>query len=247
MIAQTDYIGSPGHLGSVRDAIKAVREGVSLRIARTRRRFNHESSIPCRGTSPRHRHCHTVSFSREHTLGRSRSIPICWRPPTSSSTSRSMCSTSTTAPVSRRTRSRERVGQGAMQVNGAAARLVQRGDTIIVVSYGHYDRVELEHYEPRVVHVEAHTNRIISVDDAVATLLTSEAVPAGTASSGWASGRQPAVREETRCQVIPAAARQPRVGRSARFRSVPPSRFPPAHPRPARPASMCRPIQGVCR
>jgi aspartate 1-decarboxylase len=63
-------------------------------------------------------------------------------------------------------------GSGAMQINGAAARLVHSGDTIIVVSYAHYDETELEHYEPRVVHVEAQTNRIITVDDAVATLLT---------------------------------------------------------------------------
>ena len=42
MIAQTDYIGSPGHLGSVRDADQGDAKGVSLRIARTRRRFNHE-------------------------------------------------------------------------------------------------------------------------------------------------------------------------------------------------------------
>ena len=57
-------------------------------------------------------------------------------------------------------------GSGDIKVNGAAARLVHRGDTIIVISYGQYDRAELEHYEPRVVHVEAHTNRIITVDDA---------------------------------------------------------------------------------
>ncbi len=62
-------------------------------------------------------------------------------------------------------------GSGAMKVNGAAARLVHRGDTIIVISYGQYDKAEMERYEPRVVHVEANTNRIITVDDAVATLL----------------------------------------------------------------------------
>ncbi len=66
-------------------------------------------------------------------------------------------------------------GSGTMQINGAAARLVHTGDTIIVISYGQYDRVELEHYEPRVVHVEARTNRIITVDDAVATLLSEPA------------------------------------------------------------------------
>jgi aspartate 1-decarboxylase len=63
-------------------------------------------------------------------------------------------------------------GSGAMCVNGAAARLVHRGDTIIVISYGFYDEVDLERYEPRVVHVEAHTNRIITVDEQVATLLS---------------------------------------------------------------------------
>src|SRR5512135_1193210 len=63
-------------------------------------------------------------------------------------------------------------GSGEMKVNGAAARLVHHGDTIIVISYAQYDRVEMEHYAPRVVHVEAGTNDIIEVDSEVATLLT---------------------------------------------------------------------------
>jgi aspartate 1-decarboxylase len=63
-------------------------------------------------------------------------------------------------------------GSGDMKVNGAAARLVHRGDTIIVISYAQYTKEEMEHYKPRVVHVDAPTNRIITVDDAVATLLT---------------------------------------------------------------------------
>ena len=63
-------------------------------------------------------------------------------------------------------------GSGEMKVNGAAARLVHTGDTIIVVSYANYDEAELETYEPKVVHVEKDTNRIITVDDAVAELLT---------------------------------------------------------------------------
>ncbi|HKH79169.1 MAG TPA: aspartate 1-decarboxylase [Solirubrobacteraceae bacterium] len=63
-------------------------------------------------------------------------------------------------------------GSGDMRVNGAAARLVHRGDTIIVVSYGSYEEAELERYEPRVVHVEADTNRIITIDEQVATLLS---------------------------------------------------------------------------
>jgi aspartate 1-decarboxylase len=61
-------------------------------------------------------------------------------------------------------------GSGEMKVNGAAARLVHHGDTIIVISYAQYDRTEMEHYEPRVVHVDA-CNRIVTVDREVATLL----------------------------------------------------------------------------
>ena len=62
-------------------------------------------------------------------------------------------------------------GSGDMKVNGAAARLVHRGDTIIVISYAQYSREEMEHYEPRVVHVDA-CNRIVTVDREVATLLS---------------------------------------------------------------------------
>ncbi len=63
-------------------------------------------------------------------------------------------------------------GSGQIKINGAAARLVHTGDTVILISYGQYNKADMEHYEPRVVHVEAQTNRIISVDDAVSTLLT---------------------------------------------------------------------------
>src|SRR3954454_13160189 len=63
-------------------------------------------------------------------------------------------------------------GSGDMKVNGAAARLVHRGDTIIVISYAQYHEADLERSEPRVVHVAQDTNTIIDVDAAVATLLT---------------------------------------------------------------------------
>ena len=62
-------------------------------------------------------------------------------------------------------------GSGEIKVNGAAARLVHTGDTIIVISYGSYDRRDLESYEPKVVHVNAE-NEIVTVDDAVAELLS---------------------------------------------------------------------------
>jgi len=76
-------------------------------------------------------------------------------------------------------------GAGQICVNGAAARLVQRGDTIIVISYAQYDEAELEQHSPRVVHIETATNRIVCVDDQVATLLTQE--PAGAGSTGNAA------------------------------------------------------------
>jgi aspartate 1-decarboxylase len=43
---------------------------------------------------------------------------------------------------------------------------------IAVISYGSYEEADLERYEPRVVHVEAETNRIITIDEQVATLLS---------------------------------------------------------------------------
>jgi aspartate 1-decarboxylase len=62
-------------------------------------------------------------------------------------------------------------GSREIKVNGAAARLVHTGDTVIVVSYAEYDEAELERYEPKVVHVTAE-NEIVTVDDAVAELLS---------------------------------------------------------------------------
>jgi aspartate 1-decarboxylase len=53
-----------------------------------------------------------------------------------------------------------RPGSGDMCLNGAAARLVSPGDRVIVISYADYDRGELEHHEPVVVHVDAANRRI---------------------------------------------------------------------------------------
>jgi aspartate 1-decarboxylase len=66
-------------------------------------------------------------------------------------------------------------GSGEMKVNGAAARLVNRGDTIIVISYGSYDLADLTQYIPRVVHVGAN-NEIRNIDSEVATLLGASTV-----------------------------------------------------------------------
>jgi aspartate 1-decarboxylase len=60
-------------------------------------------------------------------------------------------------------------GSGEVTVNGAAARLVHEGDTVILISYATYDADELQTYQPKVVHVNS-SNRIIRVDSAVAEL-----------------------------------------------------------------------------
>jgi aspartate 1-decarboxylase len=62
-------------------------------------------------------------------------------------------------------------GSREMKVNGAAARLVHQGDTIIVISYASYDEAELDEYVPRVVHVTSD-NEILAVDHEPAALLT---------------------------------------------------------------------------
>jgi aspartate 1-decarboxylase len=66
-------------------------------------------------------------------------------------------------------------GSGMVQVNGAAARLVAKGDKVIVVSYADYNEAELEDYEPVVVHVDENNQRV-SVDNEVAKLLGSSIV-----------------------------------------------------------------------
>jgi aspartate 1-decarboxylase len=64
-----------------------------------------------------------------------------------------------------------RRGSGEVQVNGAAARLVHEGDTVIVISYAEYDEAELSTYEPVVVHVD-RDNRIVDVNALPEELLT---------------------------------------------------------------------------
>jgi aspartate 1-decarboxylase len=59
-------------------------------------------------------------------------------------------------------------GPGDLCLNGAAARLVERGDRVIIISYADYDEAELESFEPTVVHVDT-SNR--PIDEATAQAL----------------------------------------------------------------------------
>jgi aspartate 1-decarboxylase len=57
-------------------------------------------------------------------------------------------------------------GPGEVILNGAAARLVQPGDRVIVISYASYDEAEMAAYEPRIVHVDER-NHVIPEREAV--------------------------------------------------------------------------------
>jgi aspartate 1-decarboxylase len=63
-------------------------------------------------------------------------------------------------------------GSGDVQVNGAAARLVNEGDKVIIASFGSYDERELGAYAPLVVHVDDR-NRVARVDSSPEVLLDS--------------------------------------------------------------------------
>lgn len=54
---------------------------------------------------------------------------------------------------------------GEICVNGAAARLVDIGDLVIIISYADYAASELEGFEPKVVRVD-EANRAITPDGA---------------------------------------------------------------------------------
>lgn len=50
-------------------------------------------------------------------------------------------------------------GAGDVVLNGAAARLVQPGDTVIILAYADFEEAELERFEPKLVFVDGK-NRI---------------------------------------------------------------------------------------
>ena len=63
-------------------------------------------------------------------------------------------------------------GSGTVQVNGAAALLVNPGDKVIVASFAAYDDDELADHTPIVVHVD-DDNAILRIDSDPAALLGS--------------------------------------------------------------------------
>ena len=58
-------------------------------------------------------------------------------------------------------------GTGQVCINGAAARLISSGDTVIILAYCDVELHELETFHPTVVHVDRR-NAVISEDEAAA-------------------------------------------------------------------------------
>jgi aspartate 1-decarboxylase len=57
-------------------------------------------------------------------------------------------------------------GPGQVCLNGAAARLVQPGDKVIVITYADYSDAELEDgFTPRIVHVDAGNRALPALAD----------------------------------------------------------------------------------
>ena len=55
-----------------------------------------------------------------------------------------------------------KAGSGEIALNGAAARLAEKGDLIIIIAYGQIDQKEADFFKPTIVHVDANnkmTNR----------------------------------------------------------------------------------------
>ena len=57
-------------------------------------------------------------------------------------------------------------GSGVVGINGAAARLVQQGDLVIIISYGMLSDAEARALKPRVVHVDDQNHIVALGDDA---------------------------------------------------------------------------------
>ncbi len=55
-------------------------------------------------------------------------------------------------------------GSGVICLNGAAARLVQPGDTVIIIAYGWMEEAEALQFQPKILFVDKE-NRIVAEDN----------------------------------------------------------------------------------
>jgi aspartate 1-decarboxylase len=63
-------------------------------------------------------------------------------------------------------------GPGEVCLNGAAARLVQPGDKVIVITYADYEEADLAAYRPRIVQVDARNRALEQAEQAADARLT---------------------------------------------------------------------------
>ncbi len=69
-------------------------------------------------------------------------------------------------------------GSGVVGINGAAARLVQPGDLVILIAYGQMDDAEARSFSPHVVFVDAD-NRVVATGDDPAEALPGSGLTRG--------------------------------------------------------------------
>lgn len=56
-------------------------------------------------------------------------------------------------------------GTGVIGINGAAARLINPGDLVIIIAYAQYSNEELQDYRSRVIFVDEHNRQLESGTD----------------------------------------------------------------------------------
>jgi aspartate 1-decarboxylase len=74
-------------------------------------------------------------------------------------------------------------GSGVIGINGAAARLVQPGDIVILIGYGQMDTAEAKAFRPHVVFVDAQ-NKVVATGDDLAQALPGSGLVRGDVLAG---------------------------------------------------------------
>ncbi len=74
-------------------------------------------------------------------------------------------------------------GSGVIGINGAAARLVQPGDIVILIGYGQMETAEAKRFRPHVVFVDAQ-NQVVATGDDAAQALPGSGLVRGDALAG---------------------------------------------------------------
>jgi aspartate 1-decarboxylase len=74
-------------------------------------------------------------------------------------------------------------GSGVIGINGAAARLVQPGDIVILIAYGQMETAEAKEFKPHVVFVDAD-NKVVGTGSDPAEVLPGSGLVRGDSLAG---------------------------------------------------------------